>query len=211
TLKRRKLQGVILVSDSSPQHQTWRQAFARLLEDEKVAVVLLAEWEPFLHAYPFICHPEQIADAPYYPSEIITPAKGHGGLYLSGYQVPTNPDVLRHLNIKRIIDASTLDDIREQWAYSGIRYMTIDIEDDPDDNVAQYFPAAIAFISEGLEAGEGVLVHCMAGASRSASIVMAFIMQREGWPIERGYDYVYGNRNQVYVNLGFRRQLADWE
>jgi len=40
----------------------------------------------------------------------------------------------------------------------------------------RHFPQAIAFIKEGMQQGGGVLVHCFAGVSRSASCVIAFMM-----------------------------------
>jgi Dual specificity phosphatase, catalytic domain len=49
------------------------------------------------------------------------------------------------------------------------------------------------------QAGESVLVHCLAGASRSATIVMAAIMTKYGWQLDRAYDFVYAARNQVSV------------
>jgi protein-tyrosine phosphatase len=39
---------------------------------------------------------------------------------------------------------------------------------------------AVLAIDDTLRSGKGVLVHCFAGVSRSASVVAAFLMAREG-------------------------------
>lgn len=55
-------------------------------------------------------------------------------------------------------------------------YKVINITDTSQSSLIRHFPAAIAFIKEGISRG-GVLVHCHAGVSRSASVVIAYLMQ----------------------------------
>lgn len=50
-------------------------------------------------------------------------------------------------------------------------------------SLLRHFPAAIAFIKEGMSRG-GVLVHCHAGVSRSATCVIAYLMQER----DMGFD-----------------------
>jgi dual specificity phosphatase 12 len=50
------------------------------------------------------------------------------------------------------------------------------VADVSSQSLMRHFPAAISFIKEGMRSG-GVLVHCFAGVSRSASCVIAFLMQ----------------------------------
>ena len=45
--------------------------------------------------------------------------------------------------------------------------------------ISDYFDEAADFIEEALGGKESVLVHCEAGRSRSATIVMAFLMRRD--------------------------------
>lgn len=50
--------------------------------------------------------------------------------------------------------------------------------DASNQNLLRHFPAVIAFIKEGKAMG-GVLVHCHAGVSRSATCVIAYLMQEK--------------------------------
>lgn len=53
------------------------------------------------------------------------------------------------------------------------RYLALELED-PDREFSKRVPAAIKFIDEG-RAGGAVLVHCGAGVSRSAAVVLSYL------------------------------------
>ncbi len=61
------------------------------------------------------------------------------------------------------------------------------------------------------EGGGAVLVHCYAGVSRSASCVIAFLMQECGLTFLEAMTYVRKKRPIVFPNFGFQRQLMDFE
>jgi protein-tyrosine phosphatase len=61
------------------------------------------------------------------------------------------------------------------------------------------------------EGGGAVLVHCYAGVSRSASCVIAFLMQECGLTFMEAMTYVRKKRPIVFPNFGFQRQLMDFE
>ncbi len=51
-------------------------------------------------------------------------------------------------------------------------------KDSPGYNLSQHFAETTEFIEEVRQKRAAILVHCAAGASRSATIVMAFLIQR---------------------------------
>ena len=55
-----------------------------------------------------------------------------------------------------------------------------------------------------------VLVHCNAGISRSTSIVIGYLMLREGLSFEEALGQVKHARPSVCPNAGFYRQLKSY-
>jgi len=66
----------------------------------------------------------------------------------------------------------------------------------------RHFPASIAFIKDGLKKG-GVLVHCFAGVSRSATIVIAYLMQEKEMNMEHAFSFASRARPIIFPNMGF--------
>ena len=50
-----------------------------------------------------------------------------------------------------------------------------------------------------------------AGQSRSATCVIAYLMQEYGYNMFQALSYVKSKRSVVYPNPGFQRQLLDYE
>ena len=55
------------------------------------------------------------------------------------------------------------------------------------------------------------LVHCVAGVSRSASICIAYLMKYERMTLDQAYRHCKRRRPVVHPNVGFWRQLIDYE
>nr|XP_023650887.1 dual specificity protein phosphatase 10-like [Paramormyrops kingsleyae] len=64
---------------------------------------------------------------------------------------------------------------------------------------------------EAHQRGRGVLVHCQAGVSRSATIVIAYLMKHTRMTMMDAYKYVRGRRPVVSPNLNFMGQLLEFE
>lgn len=89
-------------------------------------------------------------------------------------------------------------------------YLTIPLFDDPAADLLVHLPQAIAFINEGRAAG-GVLVHCFAGQSRSAALIMAYMMESYRLDLAEAWQTVRNARPCALPNPGFLRQLAEYQ
>jgi len=61
-----------------------------------------------------------------------------------------------------------------------IKVLTLPINDRAFVGIKEHFPTSGAWISEALQGGGKVLVNCFQGASRSATIVLAYLVEHEG-------------------------------
>ena len=87
-------------------------------------------------------------------------------------------------------------------------YKKIEIDDFYSENIGKYFDDTYKFIDEAIG---NVFVHCAAGISRSASVVIAYFMKKEGKTYEQAFDFVKERRNCVNPNEGFVNQLMKYE
>ena len=53
------------------------------------------------------------------------------------------------------------------------------VKDVEDENIAAYFGDACSFIEHAEKDGKTILVHCFEGKSRSATVVLAYLMLRK--------------------------------
>ena len=85
------------------------------------------------------------------------------------------------------------------------KYKVINVLDMPYVNISRHFPVAIQFMKEGMTEGNSVLVHCYAGVSRSASCIIALLMQECGLTFLEGMSFTRKKRPIVFPNFGFQR------
>ena len=78
-------------------------------------------------------------------------------------------------------------------------------------DISQNFEEAYEFIEENLAKGHNVLVHCHAGVSRSAAIVIAYVMKQLGLTADVALDLVKSRRNRIRPNENFRNHLKEYE
>lgn len=57
----------------------------------------------------------------------------------------------------------------------------------------------------------GVLVHCLAGISRSVTVTVAYLMQKMNLSLNDAYDFVKRKKSNISPNFNFMGQLLDFE
>jgi hypothetical protein len=85
-------------------------------------------------------------------------------------------------------------------------YEYIPIRDESSEKLSFYLSKAYDFIESGREEG-GVFVHCAAGSSRSASLVIGYMMKKFSLSYENALHYVQSKRPCVKPNPGFEVEL----
>ena len=126
------------------------------------------------------------------------------GLWLGNYAAASDVHLLRSHNIKAIVQCL---DQRNPINGNYFSYHVICIDDLASVNIKSHIPEAISFIHRHRLAGNNVLVHCAAGMSRSASIMISYMMAKYKLPFERALTLVRSKRACVSPNPGFTSQL----
>ncbi|KAF7378167.1 hypothetical protein MSAN_00241200 [Mycena sanguinolenta] len=93
----------------------------------------------------------------------------------------------------------------------GFVAYSIDIRDKESVDLRPHLEAACVYIERALKRGEGVLVHCQQGVSRSPSIVIAYLIRNHGMSYDAALAFVRRKRACAKPNPGFARALMEWE
>lgn len=128
-------------------------------------------------------------------------------LYLGNFKDARDREQLARNNITHILS------IHDSAApiLQEMTYLCISAADLPTQNLTQHFKQSIMFMHESRLKGEGCLVHCLAGVSRSVTLVVAYIMTVTGLGWQEALAAVRVVRSCAGPNLGFQRQLQEFE
>lgn len=91
----------------------------------------------------------------------------------------------------------------------GVRERVFYISDEPTRLITDKLLLCIEFIREHTTRGKKVLVHCEMGISRSASVVIAWIMYSRKLAALDAMRFVESKRPCIWPNLGFWRELTE--
>lgn len=114
------------------------------------------------------------------------------------------------LDITHVLNLFSQD---QPFADRGTIYRNIFLLDIPEQSLADgCLDEALAFIHQALHPDGNsnknkVLVHCNAGVSRSATVIIAYLMQQDAMTYDQALAVVRQNRPTAQPNRGFAQQL----
>lgn len=125
------------------------------------------------------------------------------GLYIGPIGAARNLESLQKNGITHVLNASP---VIPCFHKRQLRYKKLLVYDDPDDDIAHFFDESSKFIQKARKKG-GVLVHCFAGQSRSAALVVAYLIAYEGLDLGAALHLIKQVRPCAQPNAGFMQQL----
>ncbi|KAL1131330.1 hypothetical protein AAG570_010948, partial [Ranatra chinensis] len=129
-------------------------------------------------------------------------------LYVGNAKDALDPSLLAHLGVTRVLSLTPPPSCPNT---AGVQYKQLPAADTGHQNIKQYFEEAFLFIEEARKANSCVLVHCLAGVSRSPTIAIAYIMRYRGVSMVEAYKVVKAARSIISPNLNFMGQLLELE
>jgi hypothetical protein len=130
-------------------------------------------------------------------------------LYLSDMHTAIDMDILYVLNITHIINASN-NAVPNKFP-DTIDYININIDDNEDENISEHFDIVYDKLSETPIEEKRILFHCMLGISRSATLLIAFLMKSQNLTLKEAFETVKHKRPKIQPNYNFAQALLKYE
>ena len=202
-------------------------------------LILNCSFDQFLDLYPHLCEslqPRSCPSSPMNHSEQSSPPRtappvSHSSVQttLATNQIDIDSHPMTHIIDGLFIGSESNAKNLEELAAEQIRcivnvtshvplyhsdqfqYCHLPADDTQKQNLLEYFDQAYTFIRNAIENNEKVLVHCVAGISRSPAIVIGFLMKHAKMSMNDAYEFVKRKRTIVSPNLNFMGQLLEYE
>ena len=126
-------------------------------------------------------------------------------LYLGDVLAAENETYLKTFNISVVINCAYeyISDYEDLKAYQ------LNLTDHYPQQLFPLFEIVYRVIKR-YNKNNKMLIHCMSGASRSASLVIFYIMKEKKWDYDKCFEYVQKIRPVVNPNSDFVRQLKEY-
>ncbi|KAF8170724.1 protein-tyrosine phosphatase-like protein [Mycena galopus ATCC 62051] len=129
-------------------------------------------------------------------------------LYLSDAHTAKSEKVRLELGITHVL--SITPPVIPELAMAKLNRLLIDLPDREFENLLIHLPTTSKWIDDALDEGGKVLVHCNEGASRSVTVVCAYVMQKLQMDSKAALEFVKAKRPNARPNSGFLKQLDAW-
>ncbi|OSX57069.1 hypothetical protein POSPLADRAFT_1061776 [Postia placenta MAD-698-R-SB12] len=157
--------------------------------------------------------PPEVMQAMCTPMHLVLPASPHartGALYIGSFIAALDQPLLdahRIAALVQVLDAPWLPDPADH----PLDAYRLNILDSTSVDIRPHLEDAVRWIDDRLRRGVNVLVHCQQGVSRSAAIVIAYLIYTQNMSYDSAFDLVRKKRPCAKPNSAFVKALQDWE
>ncbi|CAM9914644.1 unnamed protein product, partial [Phaeothamnion confervicola] len=132
--------------------------------------------------------------------------KSGSRLFIGTQGTAKSLDYLTEKDIKRVIVVGS-----KAYHPQSFQYLVFGTRDMERENLLERFDECLQFIDEGIAAGENLLIHCVFGQSRSATVATAFLMRKRRCKVVEAIAELSFARPKIHINVGFLAQLLLYE
>ncbi|XP_056132454.1 dual specificity protein phosphatase 16 [Lampris incognitus] len=168
----------------------------------------------FSHLFPGLCEgkstlvPSCISQ-PCLPVTNTGPTRILPHLYLGCQRDVLNKELMQQNDIAYVLNASNT--CPKPDFISESHFLRVPVNDSFCEKILPWLDKSVEFIEKAKASNARVLVHCLAGISRSATIAIAYIMKRMDMSLDEAYRFVKEKRPTISPNFNFLGQLLDFE
>ncbi|KAH1112267.1 hypothetical protein GLYMA_04G200300v4 [Glycine max] len=138
------------------------------------------------------------------------PSAVTNSLFIGGALAARSTYTLQRLGITHILCLCTNEIGQSDSQFPDLfTYKNFSVCDDEDSNISSIFEEACDFIDYVEQAGHSVLVHCFEGKSRSATLVLAYLMLRKKFTLLEAWNALKRVHRRSQPNDGFAKILLD--
>uniref|UniRef100_A0A3N7FX36 Uncharacterized protein n=1 Tax=Populus trichocarpa TaxID=3694 RepID=A0A3N7FX36_POPTR len=131
-------------------------------------------------------------------------------LFIGGTLAARSVYTLQHLGITHILCLCANEIGQSESQHPDLfQYKNFSISDHEDSNISSIFGEASDFIDHVESIGGRVLVHCFEGRSRSATLVLAYLMLRKKFTLLEAWNALRRAHRRAQPNDGFAKALLD--
>ena len=127
-----------------------------------------------------------------------TPSHIIDNLYLGNSYNASNYDILKENKFDIIINAT---DYIPNYFENDFTYKKYDIKDDENARISLILIDSYNYIN--INNHKKIFVHCYAGASRSAAIILYYLMKRYNMSLDDANAFLLSKRDIVNINMNF--------
>ncbi|XP_045852827.1 dual specificity protein phosphatase 8 isoform X1 [Meles meles] len=177
--------------------------------------ILTGGFATFSSCFPGLCEGKPAALLPMSLSQPCLPVPSVGltrilpHLYLGSQKDVLNKDLMTQNGISYVLNASNSCPKPDFICES--RFMRVPVNDSYCEKLLPWLDKSIEFIDKAKLSSCQVIVHCLAGISRSATIAIAYIMKTMGMSSDDAYRFVKDRRPSISPNFNFLGQLLEYE
>ncbi|XP_078453033.1 dual specificity protein phosphatase 8-like isoform X1 [Lampetra planeri] len=130
-------------------------------------------------------------------------------LYLGSQADVLDKGLMSHNGITHVLNASNTcprpDFVPESC------FLRVPVNDSYCEKILPWLDRSVDFIEQVKVSDSRVLVHCLAGISRSATVAIAYVMKSLGLGSDEAYRFVKEKRPSISPNFNFLGQLLEYE
>ncbi|PHT49130.1 Protein-tyrosine-phosphatase MKP1 [Capsicum baccatum] len=130
-------------------------------------------------------------------------------VFLGGDAVAKYKDILKQNGITHVLNCVGI--VCPEYFKSNFVYQTLWLYDSPSEDITSILYDVFDYFEDVREQQGRAFVHCYQGVSRSTSLVISYLMWREGQSFDDAFGYVTAARDITDPNIGFSCQLLQYQ